>query len=666
MESRVKKKLGDRALTEEDIPALRDEWFHTFADIFSRPLALPPLRPVNHKIVLIDPSKFYNYYYPKCAESLKVELLEKISRYVSAGWWMEASVDQAAPMLCIPKKDGRLRTVIDCRKRNANTVRDVTPLPDQDQIRTDVARGKYRSKIDISDAFEQMRVEPEDVPKTAFSTIIGTYQSRILQQGDCNGPATWQQCMNFIFREYIGHFMHVYIDDVFIYSQTIEEHREHIRLVTSKLQEFKFYLKPEKCELFASEIECLGYKIDDSGLHCDEGKLDRIRNWRTPQTYNDIQKFLGLVNYLAQFFPNLAVDAGPLQAIQKNGQSFEWCPIHDICFENIKALASKTVTLKPIDIHSPEPIWLICDASLSDVGAMYGQGPSWQECRPAGFMSKKFTSAQQNYRVFEQETLAILEALLKWEDKLVGRRIHVVTDYHALEFFLSQRRLSHRQARWMEFFARFDFDIRYIKGIFNKIADAFSRYFESDTPLDIHPPSSYVRVDAALDPDQDDLSAERAQEIVNEVLDNAYKSYLVRERMESKRLQEEELHALKDIIKPRDIEAAELAQHAEPDIPLVPSDGPDPTIAHSRSRGKPLNITVEGSDKFFEDVKSGYENDALFKKVLAQPDDYPLFCIKDGFCCVRISLVKLSSASPKANFLKMVFLSVAWFLTVPT
>ena len=93
------------------------------------------------------------------------------------------------------------------------------------------------------------------------------------------------------------------------------------------------------------------------------------------------------------------------------------------------------VTHRPI---FEEPIWVICDASASGIGAIYGQGQTWQTCRPAGFMSKKFTGAQLNYRVFEMETIAILEALLKWEDKLIGNRLNVVTDHRALEFFKTQ------------------------------------------------------------------------------------------------------------------------------------------------------------------------------------------------------------------------------------
>ena len=111
---------------------------------------------------------------------------------------------------------------------------------------------------------------------------------------------------------------------------------------------------------------------------------------------------------------------------------------------------------------------------------MYGQGPSWQKCRPAGFMSKKFTTAQQNYAVHELETLAILEALIKWEDKLIGYKIHVITDHKALEFFKTQSTLTARQRRWMDYMSKFDFDITYVKGELNKVADCLSRYYESD------------------------------------------------------------------------------------------------------------------------------------------------------------------------------------------
>jgi len=120
-------------------------------------------------------------------------------------------------------------------------------------------------------------------------------------------------------------------------------------------------------------------------------------------------------------------------------------------------------------------------------------------------MSKKFTNTQQSYRVFEMETLAILKALLKWKDKLIGRRIHVVTNHRTLEFFKRQPKLSNRQMCWMEFLSRFDFDIRYIKGPDNEVADSLSQYYRNDTKEDNTPFHCYVNADIRLNPEGDDL-----------------------------------------------------------------------------------------------------------------------------------------------------------------
>src|SRR6202040_4234783 len=155
---------------EEQFPNLRKNWVELAKDILSgAPNHLPPLQEVNHKIPIIDEEKQYNYYLPRCPDALKTRLIDKIQDYKSAGWWEETNVSQAAPMLCVFKKGGaKLRTVIDGRKQNENTKKDVTLFLDQEQIRNDVARGKYRSKIDMSNAYEQIHVEPSDVRKTAF------------------------------------------------------------------------------------------------------------------------------------------------------------------------------------------------------------------------------------------------------------------------------------------------------------------------------------------------------------------------------------------------------------------------------------------------------------------------------------------------------------------
>src|ERR1700720_3111014 len=173
---------------EEQLPDLRKSWVELAKDILSgAPNHLPPLREMNHKIPIINEEKQYNYYSPRCPDTLKTQLIDKIQNYKSAAWWEETNVSQAALMLCVFKKGrAKLCTVIDGRKRNENTEKDVTPFPDQEQIRNDVAQGKYRSKIDMSNSYEQIHVEPFNVWKTAFTTIYGTFVSHTMQQGDCN------------------------------------------------------------------------------------------------------------------------------------------------------------------------------------------------------------------------------------------------------------------------------------------------------------------------------------------------------------------------------------------------------------------------------------------------------------------------------------------------
>lgn len=629
-----------KQIEQTNLDSLRSAWKEEYADMVNgTPDRLPPLRDINHEIHIIDPTQRYVYHAPRCPNALRAEFYEKLNRYVDSGWWKESTSVQAAPLMCIPKKDGRLRTVVDCRQRNDNTVKDVTPLPDQEVIREDVARAKYRSKIDLVDAYEQVRIRPEDVHKTAFTTIAGTYTSNIMQQGDCNAPATFQRLMTFIFRDCIGRFMHVYLDDLFIFTNTVEEHEECLRIVFERLRKYQLYLKWSKCELYAERVDCLGHVIDDEGIHPDEDKLSRIRDWRTPRNYNDIQRFVGLVNYVANFLPNISLYTGPLMAMTQNGAPFFWRPIHQRCFEMIKQLCCKTPILQPIQPTKSDPIWVICDASKSGIGAMYGQGATWDTCRPAGFMSRKFTTAQHNYAVHELETLAILEALIKWEDKLVGYKIHIITDHKALEFFKTQNTLSHRQRRWLDYLARFTFDITYIKGDLNKIADCLSRYYESDTPADKYGHHEYVNADIRIDKTGEDLPLPRYKEVFdNQEYMRAMSGQNIRR---SSRLQGKKLV---DIVEQRTKEAEEMNAH------YVPSDHElsheltnelfgnmgDITLAEALFRGtqgheppKPLTKDMRSI------IKQAYKTDDLFQLVTTNPDEYKQFTMEDGLVYTR-------------------------------
>ena len=190
----------DVILRDDDIPQLLQSWDNNTTDLVSGiPLKLLPIREVNHEINLIDPKKCIHYCLPKCPEHFHEELSQKIERYTTAQWWIPAVAHQVVPMLCIPKKHGKLHTVFNLREQNDNMVKDMIQFPDQDIICNDMARVSYCSKLNMSKAYKQICIIPEHIHKMVFATVLGMFRSQVMQMGDCNAPSTFQRLMTVIF-----------------------------------------------------------------------------------------------------------------------------------------------------------------------------------------------------------------------------------------------------------------------------------------------------------------------------------------------------------------------------------------------------------------------------------------------------------------------------------
>ena len=185
------------------------------------------------------------------------------------------SIGNTVPMLFIKKPGSeKLCTVVDLHKRNKNTHKLSAPLPDIDGILCHVSKGKYRLIVDGQDAYEQIRIIPEHVDRSAVTTPDGNMLSTVIQIGDCNAPATYQVLMNLLFSSYIGRWMDVYLDDIVIYSDMLEEHVEHVKTVLEILWHEKFYLSEGKLRLLCREMKILGRIVDDDGIRMDPEKVD--------------------------------------------------------------------------------------------------------------------------------------------------------------------------------------------------------------------------------------------------------------------------------------------------------------------------------------------------------------------------------------------------------
>ncbi len=417
-----------------------------------------------------------------CPRKYRQAWKDLIDQHLQAGRIRPSSSPYSSPAFLIPKPDSTVlpRWVNDFRELNANTVVDRHPLPRVDDILTDAARGKYWSKLDMTDAFFHTRLDEASIPLTAVNTPFGLYEWTVMPQGLKNSPPVHQRRVNAALRKFLGEFCHIYLDDIIIWSETLEDHVKHVRLIMDTLQKHCLSCNPKKSKFFLLQVDFLGHRILRNGIAACERKAEKILSWPTPKSAGDVKSFLGLVRYLASFLPRLADYTRILSPLTADTAHAEWPPWtteHQLAFDGIKELVSSRECLTVIDhvTSGDNKIFVTTDASDFCTGAVLSWGPTWETARPVAFDSVPLTGAQLNYPVHEKELLAIIRALNKWRSDLLGSNFTVFTDHRTLENFDRQRDLSHRQVRWMELMSQYDFTINYIRSEDNTVADALSR-----------------------------------------------------------------------------------------------------------------------------------------------------------------------------------------------
>lgn len=480
---------------------------------YARPIAstdasdtpLPPLRAINHEIPLKDPSKVTPWRPSKCPDALRELWAKKRDAYLKTGRWRMSNARVTSPMLLLTKPGTgirgvppRLRCVFDLRERNKNTVKVTSPLPDMDGILRRVSKKPFRSSMDGKDAYECIRIAPEHVERAAMTTPDGNMVSLVLQQGDCNAVATYQTLMNHLFGPYIGVFMDVYLDDLLIYSDTLEDHIKHVKIIIDILKREKLYLNADKLKFLCPELKVLGRVIDDEGIRMDPDKVDSVLNWKVPTSKELLRGFLGSVGYLADDVGLIRIPMGVLTELTSADRCFKWDATHQRAFDEIKRLvaAHRAHHRVPLDYsEGAPPIWLVTDGSVSGVAGVISQGQDHRTAKVAAFFSAKLTSAQANYPVHEIEMLAGVESMRRHRDILLGCQFTWVTDHKGLTHLLGQKNLSARQARWIERISEFNFSVEYIPGLENILPDALSRLYSNDAPGTVRAPSEFTQYD---------------------------------------------------------------------------------------------------------------------------------------------------------------------------
>jgi len=423
----------------------------------------------------------------QCPRKYREAFKTLISQHLEAGRIRPSSSQFASPCFIIPKADPTVlpRWVNDFRELNAITVVDSHPLPRTDDILNDCAKGRVWSTIDMTNSFFQTLMHPDDVHLTAVNTPFGLYEWLVMPMGLRNSPAIHQRRVTAALQSRLGKICHIYLDDIIIWSDSIEQHIEDVRAVLSDLRAARLYINEKKTKLFQSEVRFLGHKISARGIEADSKKVDAILDWPCPRTATQVRSFIGLVRYIAAFLPKLSDHTAVLgDLITKSADKCfpSWTAEHEKAFANIKKLVVSRECLTTIDFSlMPEnKIYVTTDASDKGTGALLSFGKTWETARPVAFESMTLKGAQLNYPVHEKEMLAIIRALTKWRTDLLGVPFTVLTDHKTLENFNTQRDLSRRQACWMEFMSQYDAKIVYVRGEDNTVADVLSRVMAQD------------------------------------------------------------------------------------------------------------------------------------------------------------------------------------------
>ena len=447
-----------------------DEYRDVFPD--KLPFGLPPSRAVDHRIDIVPGSSPVSRS-PYRMSPTELDELKKQLIYLTEQGFIQPSISPyGAPVLFTPKPDGTKRMCIDYRMLNQQTIKNKYPLPRQDELFDRLHGACVFSKLDLQSGYHQIRVTPEDTPKTAFRTRYGHYEFRVLPFGLTNAPATFMQLMNEIMRPYLDDFVIVFLDDILIYSKNEKEHEQHVRTVLETLRKHKLYAKLSKCAFFQQSVTFLGHRISAAGVHVDDEKVKAVREWPTPTNVKAIRSFLGLCGYYRKFVKGFSATALPLTELTKSENRFTWGKKQQEAFDQLKAAISSAPVLALPDPSLPYIV--STDASGYAVGACLQQDQG-RGRQPIAFMSKKMLPAECKYPTHEQELLAVVCALREWRHYLLGEKFVVETDHNSLRYIQTQPTLSNRQARWIEKLAEFDFEVKYLKGAENVVADALSR-----------------------------------------------------------------------------------------------------------------------------------------------------------------------------------------------
>lgn len=383
----------------------------------------------------------YNMSPTKLAEmKMEIKKMEEqgiISEIKQTAW--------RSPMIAVKKKDGGLRLVLDARELNKITIPNAKPIRDGNTIIAQLRHAKFKSTIDLSQAFHQILLSLASREKTAFAIGSKMYCYNRMTMGLRGSPATLATLIDDIFED-LYPYAFAYVDDFVIATETFEEHIRILKIIAVRLAEKNLAISPNKSNFCCKQLEFLGYILNEEGLAVNPEKTEAIREYPKPKVVKDVRRLLGAAGWYRRFIRNYAAITAPLtDLITTKTTKVIWNEQAEIAFDRLKECLASPPVLAMCDYDRPFKIF--CDASDLAGAAILTQ--DFEEGnKPVFYHSFKFTPTQQRYSATERECLAVIKAIEKFRPYVEGSKFEVVTDHAALQWLMNVKDRKGRIARW--------------------------------------------------------------------------------------------------------------------------------------------------------------------------------------------------------------------------
>jgi len=421
---------------------------------------------------LPTPGKIYPLSPPE-----EVVLSEFLSKSLSRNWISPSTSPLASPCFFVRKPNGGFRLCVDYRRVNWITKKNRYPLPLTQDLLDKLGKSRLYTHLDLPDAYHLVRIKKGDEWKTAFRCKFGQFEFNVIPFGLSNAPAAFQYFLNDIFSDMLGVTVVIYLDDILIFSENEDLHKQHVKAVLERLRQHQLFVNPSKCSFHLSEVDFLGMIVSADGIKMDPAKVEAVANWPAPASVKDIQMFLGFANFYRRFVLGFSDVAKPLTSLTRKTVPFDWSTVANDSFLLLKKRFSSAPTLSFFDFNKPAIVET--DASDFGISAILSQYDDHGVLHPVAFHSRQLTSAEINYDTHDKELLAIVDSFLVWRHYLVAADPDsptlVLSDHHNLERFMSALQLSRRQFRWAQILSDFHFKIHHRPGRLNGKADILSR-----------------------------------------------------------------------------------------------------------------------------------------------------------------------------------------------